>query len=185
MTMQLAKGGNAPLQLSSGEQARGVVVSVTWEFPSIEANLFSILCGANRRVRGEGDFLFWDQPSAPSGEAFLLEGMGRMTPGGDRAQAVLDLDGAAPDLDRISLALGTVDEGVTLRTLGRMKARVWDAHTGEVLVTYRNDDGYGDETCVVVWEVYRRKGEWKVKAVDQGWTDGVPALARAYGVDVV
>lgn len=57
-----------------------------------------------------------------------------------------------------------------------------DAHTGEVLATYANPTGYGEETCAVIWEVYRRNGKWKLKAVDQGvgrWRAGVREGVRS------
>lgn len=183
MSVQLIRGANAPLQTSRGEDVRGVLLGISWDNPSAEVNLFAVLSGANRLVRGEGDFLFWDQPSSPDAIAFLLEGEGVVSAGGDRGQLVLDLAGAGVDVERISLAVGTVDQDNTLGVLGSLSARAVDAHTGEVLAKYVNPDGYGEEACAVIWEVYRRNGAWKLKAVDQGWAGGVPALAKAFGVD--
>lgn len=37
----------------------------------------------------------------------------------------------------------------------------------------------------LVWgEVYRRDGDWRLRAVGQGWADGLAGLARDYGVQV-
>lgn len=37
---------------------------------------------------------------------------------------------------------------------------------------------------MLVAEFYRHRGGWKLRAVGQGWSDGLAGLARAHGVDV-
>ena len=37
----------------------------------------------------------------------------------------------------------------------------------------------------LVWgELYLRNGNWRLRAVGQGWADGLAGLARDYGVNV-
>ena len=37
----------------------------------------------------------------------------------------------------------------------------------------------------LVWgELYLRNGNWRLRAVGQGWSDGLAGLARDYGVNV-
>ena len=37
----------------------------------------------------------------------------------------------------------------------------------------------------LVWgELYLRNGDWRLRAVGQGWADGLAGVARDYGVDV-
>ena len=40
------------------------------------------------------------------------------------------------------------------------------------------------ETAMLFGEIYRRGGEWKFRAVGQGFAGGLAAMARNYGVDV-
>jgi uncharacterized protein YkwD len=40
------------------------------------------------------------------------------------------------------------------------------------------------ETVALLAEVYRRAGAWRVRAVGQGYADGLAGLARDFGVDV-
>ena len=40
------------------------------------------------------------------------------------------------------------------------------------------------ETVALLVEVYRRAGAWRVRAVGQGYADGLAGLARDFGVDV-
>ena len=40
------------------------------------------------------------------------------------------------------------------------------------------------ETALVCLEIYRRDGTWRLRAVGQGYDDGLAGLARDFGVDV-
>ena len=40
------------------------------------------------------------------------------------------------------------------------------------------------ETALVVCEIYRNNGVWKFNAVGAGYSGGLEALCRAYGVNV-
>lgn len=40
------------------------------------------------------------------------------------------------------------------------------------------------ERAVVLFEFYRRAGTWKVRAIGQGYDDGLAGLARDFGVNV-
>jgi len=40
------------------------------------------------------------------------------------------------------------------------------------------------ETALVCLEIYRRDGNWRLRAIGQGYADGLAGLARNFGVDV-
>jgi tellurium resistance protein TerD len=40
------------------------------------------------------------------------------------------------------------------------------------------------ETAMIFAEIYKNKGEWKFKAVGQGFTGGLRAMANFYNVEV-
>jgi hypothetical protein len=39
------------------------------------------------------------------------------------------------------------------------------------------------ETALVCLEIYRRDGNWRLRAIGQGYADGLAGLARNFGVD--
>ncbi|HEX8768368.1 MAG TPA: TerD family protein, partial [Jatrophihabitans sp.] len=51
------------------------------------------------------------------------------------------------------------------------------------LVTYRIDDTKS-ERALLVGELYRRGGEWRVRAIGQGYSDGLAALATDFGIEI-
>jgi stress response protein SCP2 len=40
------------------------------------------------------------------------------------------------------------------------------------------------EAALVCLEIYRRDGTWRLRAVGQGYDDGLARLARDFGIDV-
>jgi tellurium resistance protein TerD len=46
-------------------------------------------------------------------------------------------------------------------------------------------EDYSTETAMIFGEIYRHRGDWKFKAVGQGFKDGLAALCRQFGVVVV
>src|SRR6185312_16247171 len=45
-------------------------------------------------------------------------------------------------------------------------------------------DGLGAETALLCVELYRRAGEWKVRAVGQGYASGLAGIAADFGITV-
>jgi stress response protein SCP2 len=62
-------------------------------------------------------------------------------------------------------------------------ATVRGADDGTVVATF-SPTGLGPETALVVVEVYRRGGAWKVRAVGQGYANGLAGIATDFGVSV-
>jgi uncharacterized protein YkwD len=144
------------------EQVVGVVLPGPFD-------LSAAILGPNGRVGGDTDFVFFNQPSAPG----VALGPNRITvtPGRLRADAARVVVLASPEQD--GLAFGTLPApAVTLvGGSGAVIARL----TPPRLRT---------ETAVQLVEVYRRDGRWRVRAIGQGYADGLAGLARDFGVDV-
>jgi stress response protein SCP2 len=175
--VDLAKGENLTLPDSGG-----LTVSCTWTpQPGIEADLSALLL-AGGRVRGDDDFVFYNQPS--SADQHVHHDGKRVEPSG------WTTDRVTVDLVRFDEAVGAIAFAVSLDApAGRSFADLQPLHVtvtaqdGRLLAGHRID-GLGPETAVVALELYRRAGAWKVRAVGQGYSDGLAGLARDFGVDV-
>ena len=64
-----------------------------------------------------------------------------------------------------------------------LQFRVHDADSGAELVRFDVPPA-STETAFVLGELYRRGGEWKVRAVGQGWASGLAGLATDLGITV-
>ncbi|WP_066944130.1 CAP domain-containing protein [Streptomyces lushanensis] len=122
------------------------------------------------KVGGDGDFVFYNQPSAPG--ARLYDGGAGVDPRRLRAGA-----------SRVTVVISPADPGVAL---GRLPVPT---------LTVRGGGGRGvlarftparptHETVLLLAEIYRRGAGWKLRALGQGYADGLAGIARDFGVEV-
>jgi stress response protein SCP2 len=157
-----------------------VVVTLTWSpAPGVDADLSALLVTAAGKVRDDGDFVFYNNPTGAQG---AVRHLGKSQRGGatvDRVQ--IDPAGVPAEVDRIVIA-ASLDGAGTFGKLSGLAVEV--AASASAPASVACEIRAGNETALVFAEVYRRNGEWKVRAVGQGYTDGLAGLATDYGVSV-
>ena len=157
MTTPLAKGGNMPWSHPRADvQVGGLPVG---------ASVLAFLVAADGRVRTDEDFVFFNNPSVP-GVAIADH------------RASIDLATVPTDVDKVVVAAVQDDADPAPLSASPVAVTVGPADTA-LPVT-----GLTSERAVVLVEVYRRAGQWKLRNVSAGWTEGFAALVRAHGVDV-
>jgi len=62
--------------------------------------------------------------------------------------------------------------------------RVVDAANSNEVARYDLSEDASVETAMVFGELYRHKGDWKFKAVGQGFAGGLGPLAASFGVSI-
>ena len=62
--------------------------------------------------------------------------------------------------------------------------RVVNETSGEELIRFDLGEDFSIETAVVVGRLYRQGAEWKFNAIGAGYSGGLGALGKAYGVNV-
>ncbi|MGA5562538.1 TerD family protein [Streptomyces platensis] len=95
----------------------------------------------------------------------------------------VDLDALPAAVHRVSvlLALPSGFGGLTAFGAAAAPAVTVTGLDGTGLVRY-TITGLGAESAVVAVELYRRQDAWKVRAVGQGYADGLPAMLRDQGL---
>lgn len=153
----LAKGGNVPWPHP------GAAVHVTG-LPE-NGSVLAFLVTETGKVRNDDDFVFFNNPVVP-GVAI------------DGHTASLDLSMVPVDISRMVIAAVQDDADPEPLSARQLQVSV-DPEGLEVPIT-----GLTSERAVVLVEVYRRAGLWKLRSVSAGWTEGFSALVRAHGVEV-
>ena len=157
MTTPLSKGGNMPWgHPRAGVQVTGLPAS---------ASVLVFLVGPDGRVRGDDDFVFFNNPSVPG---VTIVGHGA------------DVDLAAVPADVHKVVVAAVQDDADPAPLSASPMTVTVRPDGRALPL----TGLTSERAVVLAELYRRAGEWKLRNVSAGWTEGFAALVRAHGVDI-
>ena len=106
---------------------------------------------------------------------------------GDDEEIRIDLDKVPANVDKIEFTVTIYDADARKQKFGQVEnayIRVVDEETGKELIRYDLGEDFSIETAVVVGEIYRNKGEWKFNAIGSGWSGGLAALGRNYGVNV-
>lgn len=151
------------------------------------AELVFALDGAGTRVRpdlsalilrggtpaGDEDFVFYNQPEGADGAV-------RCAVRDETSEAVTICPGRlAKDIDRV-LVVGSVHEGDFTAVQG-LAGTIHDGSGTELARHMVASDGR--ESAVVLAELYRRDGRWRVRAVSQGYIGGIPGLLGDFGIE--
>lgn len=135
-------------------------------------------------MRGDEDFVFYHQPSAAGGAARLLGEQ----PAGEvvTERAALHLCALPPDVQRVAVSINMdVDTGLSCAALAQAALDL--RSISGATWTFRPPADPAVRAMVMA-EFYRHtvgdRPVWKLRALGQGWSDGLGGLARAHGVDV-
>lgn len=141
----------------------------------VRLDVSGLLLTADGKVRSDDDFIFYNQPSGP-GVTYRS--------GGGAAPDAISVDTAAvpPGIEKIVVTASPDAAGQTFQGI-EPTATLRDADTGAALATFTPPQ-LGTETALVVMEIYRRAGQWKARAVGQGYADGLAGIATDFGVSV-
>ena len=175
----LQPGQNISISRQS-PSTRRVEVRVVWEAAGtdLEVDSSAFALGAQSRVRGDEDFVFYNQPELAGG------GIRRSA---DGHTFVIDFDRLPAVVEKIALTL-TLHQGLSrghaFSRLRQVRADLLDAQTQQSIASFEPATAHMPETALIVAEVYRRNQEWKFRAVGQGFVGGLGPLARSYGVDI-
>ncbi|MEU6861974.1 TerD family protein [Streptomyces sp. NPDC046876] len=162
----MTPGSNLPLNT--------VRVTVDVAAP-VRLDVSGLLLAADGKVRSDADFIFYNQPSGP--------GVTYRSGGGTAPDSITVDTGALPaGIERIVVTASPDAAGQTFQGI-EPTATVRHAETGAVIATFTPPQ-LGAETALLVVEVYQRGGVWKVRAVGQGYANGLAGIATDFGVSV-
>ena len=191
MAVSLSKGGNVNLS----KEAPGlnkIVVGLGWAERSTDGEAFDLdanafLLNADGKVRNDGDFCFYNNKVVANG---AVEHAGDNKTGagdGDDETLKVELSKVPADVDRIVFSV-TIHEGETRRqNFGQVRnayIRIINAEGNAEIARYDLSEDASTETAMIFGELYRNGGDWKFRAVGQGFAGGLAPLAKSFGVNV-
>ena len=191
MSVSLAKGGNVSLS-KQAPNLTAVTVGLGWDVRvttgadyDLDASALGI--DSNKRILNDSYFVFYNNLRSPDG-AIEHTGDNRTGEGeGDDEAINVDLRALAPQVDSIIFPVTIHDADALGQSFGQVHGafiRVVDRADGRELARYDLSEDASTETAMVFGEIYRRGGEWKFRAIGQGYASGLAGIAREYGVNV-
>lgn len=191
MAISLQKGGNVNLSKEAPGLSK-IVVGLGWDARTTDGSPFDLdgsafLLKADGKVRNDLDFIFYnnlkssDQSVAHSGDNRTGDGAG------DDETVTIDLSKVPADVERIAIC-ATIHEGDARRQnfgmVQKAYIRTVNGASNTEIARYDLSEDSSTESAMIFGEVYRNGGDWKFKAVGQGFKGGLGPLAGSFGVGV-
>ncbi|PJE94383.1 chemical-damaging agent resistance protein C [Streptomyces carminius] len=191
MGVTLAKGGNVSLSKAAPNLTQ-VRIGLGWKARSTTGAAFdldasALLC-AGGRVLGDEYFVFYNNLTSPEGAVEhtgdeLVGGTG----GDDDETIMVDLPRVPERVDKVVFAVSIYDADARRQAFGQVTdayIRVVNQADGNELARYDLSEDASSETAMIFGELYRYGGEWKFRAVGQGYASGLRGIALDFGVNV-
>ena len=191
MAVFLNKGGNVSLS-KEAPGLTAITIGLGWDVRTTAGNDFdldasAILVGANGKVLSDAHFVFYNNLTSPDGS---VEHTGDNRTGegdGDDEAINIELATVPPEVKTIVVPVSIHDAEGRGQNFGQVRNAfiriVNRADDNEIARCDLSEDA-SSETAMLFGEVYRHNGEWKFRAVGQGWTSGLRGIAVDYGVGV-
>lgn len=187
---KVEKGGNVNLSKNSPNMTK-VLVGLGWDPRTTDGQPFdldasAIVCGAGNKVLSDEHFVFFNNLSDPEGSVVHqgdnLTGEGD----GDDEQLIVDLTKVNPNAEKIVVIVSIYDAEARNQSFGQVSnsyIRLTDNDNplGEE-VRYDLGEDASTERSMVFAEIYKNNGDWKFRAIGQGYGEGLAGVIRDYGL---
>lgn len=191
MAISLTKGGNVNLSKEAPGLNR-IAVGLGWDARATDGAAFDLDASAflvklDGKVRSDNDFCFFNNKVVADG---AVQHAGDNTTGvgaGDDEVIRVELAKIPADLDKVVFTVTIYDAETRKQNFGQVShayIRIINEENGQEIARYDLSEDASIETAMIFGEIYRIGGEWKFKAVGQGFAGGLAPLAKSFGVNV-
>ena len=191
MAISLQKGGNVNLSKEAPGLSK-ILIGLGWDVRATDGADFDLdgsafLLSASGKVRSDADFVFYNQSKSDNG-AVEHTGDNRTGAGdGDDEAIIINLPAVPADVEKIAITVTIHDADARRQNFGQVSSafiRCVNADTNVEIARFDLSEDASVETAMIFGEVYRHNGEWKFKAIGQGFKGGLAALAQHFDVNV-
>ena len=191
MSVSLAKGGNVSLS-KEVSNLTSIVVGLGWDVRSttgvdFDLDASAVVCGADGKVLADNEFVFFNNLANPDGSVRHtgdnLTGEGE----GDDEAIIVNLAAQDARVQKIVFPVSIYEADSRRQNFGQVTnafIRIVDEPTGREIARYDLSEDASSETAMLFGEVYRHNGEWKFRAIGQGYASGLRGIALDFGVGV-
>jgi tellurium resistance protein TerD len=191
VSISLTKGGNVSLTKIAPSLTK-VAVGLGWDVRTttgvdFDLDATALVCGPDGKVLDDRHFVFYNNLTSPDGS---VEHTGDNLTGegeGDDEVVNVNVSAVPAGVDKVVFAVSIYEGSTRGQSFGQVVnafIRVVDATTGSELARYDLSEDASTETAMIFGELYRHNGEWKFRAIGQGYASGLAGIAKDYGVNV-
>lgn len=191
MAVQLKKGGRVNLTKDTG--LKEAMIGLGWDTnryqgsASFDLDLVIFECDKNKRCVDDKHMVFYHKLEDPE-KAVTHSGDNRTGAGdGDDETAFIKFGNIAENVENIVVAVSIYDAKANNQNFGLVDnafIRMVNTETGEEILRYDLAEDFSIQTSVIFAEIYKVSGEWRFKAVGEGYAKELSELCSEYGVAV-
>ena len=190
MAISLTKGQRVSLEkVAPGLEA--VLVGLGWDVNvtdsghdfDLDASVFML--GSNGKIVSEKHFVFYNNPKSPD-KSGSVEYMGDNRTGageGDDEVILVNLTKVPNDVQKLVFTVTIYEADQRNQNFGQVDnafVRLVDVKTKQEILRYDLAEDYSIETALIMAELYRKDGTWRMSAVGSGYQGGLQALLNRY-----
>ncbi|MGF1935052.1 MAG: VWA domain-containing protein [Nostoc sp. ChiQUE02] len=190
METELIKGARFNLS-KEAPNLKKVAIGLGWQVSQnrqpydIDASVFML--GLNNKVPNEKYFVFYNNLQSPD-TSIKHSGDNRTGGGnGDDKTIYVDLSKVNPAIQEIVFVV-TIHEGQEKnQSFSQIKhafIKIYNQETGNSLVRYNLRENFAQETALELGRLYKKDGEWRFRAVGEGYKSGLQSFVDKYIVDI-
>jgi tellurium resistance protein TerD len=191
MSISLNKGGNISLS-KTDPTLKNIIIGLGWDARPTDGADFDLDASAfmvkeDGKVRSDSDFIFYNQTKSTCGS---VEHTGDNRTGagdGDDESLIVLLEKIPSEIQRVIFTVTIHDAEQRKQNFGQVSrayVRVINKDSSNEVARYDLSEDASIETAMIFGEIYRHVGEWKFRAVGQGYAGGLAALARQHGINI-
>ena len=191
MAVSLSKGQNVSLS-KTDPSLKHILIGLGWDARSSDGQDFDLdasvfMTAESGRVPSDDYFVFYNQLKSPCGS---VQHTGDNLTGdgdGDDESVIVELEKVPANIKSLFITVTIHDAEMRRQNFGQVSnafVRLVNHETGQEVLRFDLSEDYSTETAMVFGEVYRHNGDWKFRAIGQGYTGGLLALCNQYGVAV-
>jgi tellurium resistance protein TerD len=149
----------------------------------IDASVF--LLGSNEKIISDQHFIFYNNRTSPDPDKSIEQRGDNRTGAGEGDDEIIDvnLKAVPADIAKIAIAVTIHEADKRKQNFGQVEnafVRVVNCENEEEIIRYDLTEDFSIETAIIMAELYRKDGEWRMNAVGAGYGGGLPALLERY-----
>ncbi|MGK7948642.1 MAG: TerD family protein [Xenococcaceae cyanobacterium] len=190
MTVNLSKGQRISLEkVSPG--LKEIFIGLGWDINAtdtgadfdIDASVF--LLGSNEKLISDRHFIFYNNLTSPDPEKSVQQRGDNRTGAGEGDDEIIDVNlrTIPPEVEKMAIAV-TIHEaeqrGQNFGQVNNAFVRIVNCEDEKEIIRYDLTEDYSIETALIMAELYRKDGEWRMNALGSGYQGGLQALLDRY-----
>ena len=190
MTVNLTKGQRVSLE-KVAPGLKEVFIGLGWDINAtdtgadfdIDASVFML--GSNEKLISDRHFVFYNNLTSPDPDQSVQQRGDNLTGAGEGDDEIIDvnLQTMPPEVTKIAIAVTIHEAEQRKQNFGQVSnafVRIVNCENEKEIIRYDLTEDYSIETALIMAELYRKDGEWRMNALGSGYEGGLQALLDRY-----